>query len=343
MSALFVRDYISDTEERVFVLKTTGHQDHSTVDQSRIRATFKGSAIVKLFMVGLIIVLLNACGNGNGQTLGSPSTDEDTQVGQETGQAASNDTKTEDGTSETSGTQAAGTQAAGTTATGAESVSPSGQLGLETSQEELSSYVDGHGFIRIKEHPIRRVKVQDTGNITVANFGDSVVNVETEEPIHPNSDQYIQDAYTFFTTGLAPEETYKTWSEASNTERALVKVLFLSREGLLILEEAQRTNDFTSESARNSLRFFQEASSMDSWLPSGITSSDTIMFTKYDTLTKPAWAKLAAIQDPTAQPEAFAAAYQEARAETNNIMGLLNIFLSPNAQERLDKLETGGK
>ncbi|WP_155988540.1 MULTISPECIES: hypothetical protein [Paenibacillus] len=303
---------------------------------------FRGSISLKLLMIGLIIVLLNACGSGkgsgDGQTLDSPNIDSDIQVGQETGQPATNDTKTEDGASETTGTQAAED-----TATDSGTASPAGQLGLETSQEELGSYVDEHGFIRIKEHPIRRVKVQDTGNITVANFGDSVVNVETEEAIHPNSEQYIQDAYTFFTTGLAPEETYKTWNEASNTERALVKVLFLSREGLLILEEAQRTNDFTSESARNSLRFFQEASSLDSWLPSGITSSDTIMFTKYDTLTKPAWAKLAAIQDPAAQPEAFAAAYQEARAETNNIMGLLNIFLSPNAQERLDKLDNGSK
>lgn len=289
-------------------------------------------------MIGSIIVLLNACGHANEQTPDSPSIDEATQAGQGTDQLAANDTKTEDGA-----TEAVGTQAAADTATDSGSISPSGQIGLETSQEELGSYVDEHGFIRIKEHPIRRVKVQDTGNITVANFGDSVVNVETEEAIHPNSDQYIQDAYTFFTTGLAPEETYKTWNETSNTERALVKVLFLSREGLLILEEAQRTNDFTSESARNSLRFFQEASSIDSWLPSGITSSDTIMFTKYDTLTKPAWAKLAAIQDPTAQPEAFAAAYQEARAETNNIMALLNIFLSPNAQERLDKLDNGSK
>lgn len=316
----------------------TGHQDHSTVQPSSIMDRFRGSVILKLLMIGSIIVLLNACGHGNEQTPDSSSIDEATQAGQGTDQVAANDTKTEDGA-----TEAVGTQASADTATDSGSISPSEQIGLETSQEELGSYVDEHGFIRIKEHPIRRVKVQDTGNITVANFGDSVVNVETEEAIHPNSDQYIQDAYTFFTTGLAPEETYKTWNETSNTERALVKVLFLSREGLLILEEAQRTNDFTSESARNSLRFFQEASSIDSWLPSGITSSDTIMFTKYDTLTKPAWAKLAAIQDPTAQPEAFAAAYQEARAETNNIMALLNIFLSPNAQERLDKLDSGSK
>ena len=65
-----------------------------------------------------------------------------------------------------------------------------------------------------------------------------------------------------------------------------------------------------------------------------------ITLTKLYDKARASWAKLAAI-DPEQDEAAFAENYTEARTEANNVMGLLNILLSTNEEERLE--QTYGK
>lgn len=53
---------------------------------------------------------------------------------------------------------------------------------------------------------------------------------------------------------------------------------------------------------------------------------------------KQSWEQLATVEDPENNKEAFKEAYANARQETNNMIGILNILLSKNAEERLEKL-----
>ncbi|MBU9708447.1 hypothetical protein KSP24_16140 [Paenibacillus sp. AK121] len=210
-----------------------------------------------------------------------------------------------------------------------------GQIGLNTTQEQLLSFADRYGLVRMPNHPIRRVSDPTGKHINIANYSDSVVNLYTEKPIHPNTDEFIHEAYTYFTEGVAPGETYKKWEETSNTERGLIKMLYLSREGLLILEEAMKTHDYSTPSVQNTLGFFKVASKFESMMPVAQTPTDISLYNMYDQQVKPEWKKLSDIKNPAANEKAFAAAYQKARNETNNLMGLLNIMVSTEMEKRL--------
>ncbi|AHC18498.1 MULTISPECIES: hypothetical protein [Paenibacillus] len=222
---------------------------------------------------------------------------------------------------------------------------PAGQIGLNTTQEQLLTFADRYGLVRVQDHPIRRVSDPTGKQVNIANYSDSVVNLYTEEPIHLNTDEFIHEAYNFFTEGVAPGESYKKWEETSNTERGLVKMLYLSREGLHILEEAMRTHDYSSPSVQNTLGFFKVASKFESMMPVAQTPTDISLYDMYDQRVKPEWKKLSDIKNPAANEKAFAAAYQKARDETNNLMGLLNIMVSTEMEKRLkaatDQQNTG--
>ncbi len=223
---------------------------------------------------------------------------------------------------------------------------PAGQIGLNTMQEQLLTFADRYGLVRVPDHPIRRVSDPTRKQVNIANYSDSVVNLYTEEPIHLNTDEFIHEAYTFFfTEGVAPGETYKKWEETSNTERGLVKMLYLSREGLHILEKAMKTHDYSSPSVQNALGFFKVASEFESVLPVAQTPTDISLYNMYDQRVKPEWKKLSDLKNPAANEKVFTAAYRKARDETNNLMGLLNIMVSTEMEKRLkaatDQQNTG--
>ncbi|WP_226001480.1 hypothetical protein [Paenibacillus sp. BJ-4] len=220
-----------------------------------------------------------------------------------------------------------------------------GEMRLNTTQEQLLTFVDRYGLVRISDHPIRRVSDPTGKHINIANYSDSVVNLYTGEPIHLNTDEFIHEAYTYFTRGVAPGESYKKWEETSNTERGLVKILYLSKEGLLILQDAMKTHNYSDPTVQNALGFFKVASEFESMMPVAQTATDISLYDMYDQRVKPEWKKLSDIKNPATNEKAFAAAYQKARDETNNLMGLLNIMVSTQMEKRLraatDQQNTG--
>lgn len=92
--------------------------------------------------------------------------------------------------------------------------------------------------------------------------------MNTGIPIHSDSQRLIDDAFPFFTTAQAPDVSYVTWEEATNLERAMVKTLFISREGLLLTEKAMNDKDYASSSFRDSMNFLRLRRNLIPWLPS---------------------------------------------------------------------------
>ncbi|GAB1157690.1 hypothetical protein YWY31_37150 [Paenibacillus illinoisensis] len=211
----------------------------------------------------------------------------------------------------------------------------------ETLKELQDQYADKLGYIRIPldDHPVRRVSEEGSKNINVANYSDTVVDMNAEVPIHANTQRLIDDAFPFFTTVQAPDVTYITWDEATNLERAMVKTLFISREGLLITEDAMNNKDYSSQSFQDSMDFFRVTAKFESMAPVAQHPYDITLSELYD-MARKSWGELAAM-DPKQDEAAFAEKYQTARTDANNAMGLLNILLSTNEEERME--QTYGK
>ncbi|MGN7411136.1 hypothetical protein [Paenibacillus sp. SAF-068] len=293
----------------------------------------KWNDTIKTFTVMFsLAAMLTACGGGVKETSSSP-------------ESASG---TEAASSETNSSNAAVTETAATGSTAGEetgsaakesSSAEEGKIGKDSTLEELKQdYADQLGYIRIplNDHPVRRVSENDSKNINVANYSDAVVDMNAGVPIHSDSQRLIDDAFPYFTTVQAPDESYVTWEEATNLERAMVKTLFIAREGLLITDDAMKNKDYSSTSFQDSMDFFRVTAKFESMAPVAQHPRDITLSTLYDK-ARTSWGKLAEM-DPKQDEAAFAEMYKTARADANNAMGLLNVLLSTNEEERIEEI-----
>jgi len=269
-----------------------------------------------------LAAVLTACGGGAKEAASQePAQEAGAELTADSTQTSGADTAAEESESNASEPASAGTEST-----------------LKELQEE---YADKLGYIRIPldDHPVRRVSEEGSKNINVANYSDTLVDMNAEVPIHANTQRLIDDAFPFFTTVQAPDVTYITWDEATNLERAMVKTLFIAREGLLITEDAMNTKDYSSQSFQDSMDFFRVTAKFESMAPVAQHPYDITLSDLYDKARK-SWGELAAM-DPKQDEAAFAEKYQTARTDANNAMGLLNILLSSNEEERME--QTYGK
>ncbi|MGF9697358.1 hypothetical protein [Paenibacillus sp. MABNR03] len=270
-----------------------------------------------------LAAVLTACGGGAKETASQEPV-------QEAGTDATASSSTEQSGAETAAAEEIGSN-----------TSEPASTATETLKELQDEYADKLGYIRIPldDHPVRRVSEEGSKNINVANYSDTVVDMNAEVPIHANTQRLIDDAFPFFTTVQAPDVSYITWEEATNLERAMVKTLFISREGLLITEDAMNNKDYSSQSFQDSMDFFRVTAKFESMAPVAQHPYDITLSQLYDKARK-SWGKLAAM-DPEQDEAAFAEMYKTARTDANNAMGLLNILLSTNEEERME--QTYGK
>ncbi|NEU62797.1 hypothetical protein [Paenibacillus sp. ALJ109b] len=293
---------------------------------------------IKMFTaIFSLVAILTACGGGTKEATTKESAQDAGAVATATN--GSDTSTTDSSAADTNAEDSAGTSSTSDT-TG--SSPEEGKIRVDSTLEELKQkYADKLGYIRVplNDHPVRRVSEEGSKNINIANYSDAVVNMNTGIPIHSDSQRLIDDAFPFFTTVQAPEVSYVSWEEATNLERAMVKTLFISRQALLLTEDAMKNKDYTSQSFTDSMVFFKNAAEFDSMAPVAQHTYDITLTKLYDK-ARESWAKLAAI-DPKQDEAAFAEKYTEARTEANNVMGLLNILLSTNEEERME--QTYGK
>ncbi|WP_440116738.1 hypothetical protein [Paenibacillus sp. QZ-Y1] len=286
---------------------------------------------MKMFTVMFgLAAILTACGGGAKET-SSPESASNTEV-PSSESSSPNTGATDNAVSGSNGSEQTGS------APEKSSSAEEGKGGLDSTLEELKQkYADKLGYIRISltDHPVRRVSEEGSKNINVANYSDAVVDMNAEVPIHSDSQRLIDDAFPFFTTVQAPEESYVTWEEATNMERAMVKTLFIAREGLLITEDAIKNKDYSSTSFQDSMDFFRVTAKFESMAPVSQHPYDITLTTLYDK-ARTSWGKLATM-DPEQDEAAFAKMYKTVRTDANNAMGLLNVLLSTNEEERMEQ------
>jgi hypothetical protein len=287
---------------------------------------------IKTFTVMFsLAAILTACGGGAKET-SSPESASGTEVdSSET--SSPNTTVTETAASDPNGSEQTGST------TEESSTAADGRIGMDSTLEELKQkYADKLGYIRIPltDHPVRRVSEEGSKNINVANYSDAVVDMNAGVPIHSDSQRLIDDAFPFFTTIQAPDESYVTWEEATNLERAMVKTLFIAREGLLITEDAMKNKDYSSTSFQDSKDFFSITAKFESMAPVAQHPYDITLTTLYDK-ARTSWGKLAEME-PEQDEAAYAEMYKTTRTDANNAMGLLNVLLSTNEEERVKEI-----
>ncbi|WP_458125465.1 hypothetical protein [Paenibacillus sp. Z3-2] len=292
----------------------------------------KWNDTIKTFTVMFsLAVILTACGGG-AKEASSPESASGTE-GTSSETSSPNTTVTETAASGSNGSEQTGS------ATEESSSADDGKIGKDSTLEELKQkYADKLGYIRIPltDQPVRRVSEEGSKNINVANYSDAVVDMNAGVPIHSDSQRLIDDAFPFFTTVQAPDESYVTWEEATNLERAMVKTLFIAREGLLITEDAMKNKDYSSTSFQDSKDFFSITAKFESMAPVAQHPYDITLTTLYDK-ARTSWGKLAEM-DPEQDEAAYAEMYKTTRTDANNAMGLLNVLLSTNEKERIKEI-----
>ncbi|MDM5188052.1 hypothetical protein QUF99_12195 [Bacillus sp. DX4.1] len=213
-----------------------------------------------------------------------------------------------------------------------------GQIGIQTKDEELKEHVDKNGYIFYTEHPIRRVTSDDGKRTNIFNYGDSFINLNTEEPLVNLPKEYIPKAFSFVTDYNDPSFQYRTWDETTNLERALIKTVFVSFSVFRILDVPGKQGDFSSPEIKDALSYIQRGGSFEYAAPAPQSQSDIGLYEKCGIMKK-SWEQLAAVENPENNKDAFKDAYANARQETNNMILMLNILLSKNAEERLAKYQ----
>ncbi|WP_035432575.1 hypothetical protein [Bacillus sp. UNC322MFChir4.1] len=213
-----------------------------------------------------------------------------------------------------------------------------GQIGIQTTVEELQQHIDKRGYILYTDHPIRRVTSENNRTTDISNYGDLVINIRTEEPLENLSSNLVKEGYAFITVQQDSSFQYKSWDEITNLERALVKVVYASLPVFRVLETPARKGDFSNTAEiTEALTYLRKGGEFDYMAPVAQGEVDQGLFQKNDKLKK-SWSKLANIENPKENKTAFSQAYEEARQETNNMIGLLNILLSKNYKDRLAQL-----
>lgn len=212
-----------------------------------------------------------------------------------------------------------------------------GQIGIATTVEELKQHTDKRGYIFYEDHPIRRITGEEGRTTNIMNYGDSILNVRTEEPLENAPSDLVNEGFKFMTVGQNSSFQYKSWDEATNLERALVKAVYVSVQAFRVLEVPARKGDFSNKEIAGALTYLRKGGEFDYMAPVAQSETDLGLYQKNEMLKK-TWNQLASIEKPEKNKEAFSEAYEKARQETNNMIGVLNILLSKNAQERLSEL-----
>lgn len=205
---------------------------------------------------------------------------------------------------------------------------------VPTTTEELEAHRNPYKIVEFKDQPIRRVTAPN-GEEKVLNFGDSVVNIATGEKMDAYTEEDDDALYEFVTTKVDPNQTYLTWEESSNTQKAGAKQIAVMDTVFRKFNEAISSENYTSEKFQQSYNFLKAAVDPKNVLPSPQNATDQTILKWYEA-NQEYWRTILA-NDPTKDAVGFKKAVQEANQQANHFYFLMNVLFSTNAEERLNK------
>lgn len=193
--------------------------------------------------------------------------------------------------------------------------------------KNLQKFTDQYGIVRISTHPVRTIKKD--GKEQKVNYGDNIVNIQTEKPLTPTSSDLDKRYEQFITKDIAADD-YKPWAESSNLEQAMAKHLYYMVHVMDVLKPGSaQNNEF-----KGALAYLEKASSSE-WIPPiPQTATDESLLTVFND-TKPYWKELMNAYEQNSDSKKMTAIYQKAHDQTNRLIIATNLVFSKNMEKRL--------
>jgi hypothetical protein len=184
---------------------------------------------------------------------------------------------------------------------------------------------DGRIYFTLKDHPLRNIASADGTTTYLANYHDGFIHLLDAEA-YVLDENMIEEAYLFF-INQSDDVNYRMWEEASNLERGIMQMIYLTAPnvnelGDLLAEDVYVGDDFEQINSQ-----FTNLGSPNMIFPTSQTVADMTLFE--DMLKIHAlWGELGQFEQPEENKEAYTALYNDLRLEMTNMVGAINTTLA---------------
>lgn len=202
-------------------------------------------------------------------------------------------------------------------------------------QHTMQEYVEmakEQGIVRfaMDDFPVRGIKNENVTNVT--NLGDSYIDI-TENVAYQVVKEQIPIVYNLFLTSQpedlkgTPDSEYRTWEEASNLERGIMQIVFLTAPSLNDLGYIIENDEFDHPVLKIVQTDFFDLGAPTVLMPAPQTATDMVM---YDIMLQmqSLWEQVGKFENPAENKAEFEKLYKELRSETNNLLVRINYVLT---------------
>ncbi|MCG3087925.1 hypothetical protein [Sporosarcina cyprini] len=201
-----------------------------------------------------------------------------------------------------------------------------------TIQEYMEMVEKNGGLVRFEldDYPVRAIESDNISNIT--NLGDAYIDI-SEFAAYEVPPEEIPFIYDWFLSVQpddlkgTPASEYRTWEQATNLERGIMKMVYLTAPSLNDLGYIIENDEFDHPAFNVICQDFFQLGSPSVLIPAPQTGTDMTM---YDIMInmKYKWEKIGKFENPAENKEEFEKVYKELRSETNNLLVRINFVLT---------------
>ncbi|QTD39932.1 hypothetical protein [Sporosarcina sp. Te-1] len=208
-----------------------------------------------------------------------------------------------------------------------------GNMAKEHTMEEYMELIEKQGGIvrfEMDDYPVRAIDNDKVRNIT--NLGDAYIDI-SENAAYQIPKSEIPVVYEWFLS-VQPEDLkgtpaseYRTWEEATNLERGIMQMVYLTAPSLNNLGYIIENDEYDHPALQIIQQDFFQLGSPSVLIPAPQTATDMTMF---DLMLKMKyqWEQVGKFENPAENRAEFEKLYKELRSETNNLFVRINYVLT---------------
>lgn len=208
-----------------------------------------------------------------------------------------------------------------------------GNMAREHTMQEYIELIEKNGGLlrfEMDDYPVRAIDNENIRNIT--NLGDAYIDI-SEFAAYQVPSTEIPTLYNWFLSSRpddlkgTPASEYRTWEQATNLERGIMQMVYLTAPSLNDLGYIIENDEFDHPAFRVIQQDFFQLGSPSVLIPAPQTATDMTM---YDIMTKIKyqWEQVGKFENPSENKEEFETLYKELRGETNNLLVRINFVLT---------------
>ncbi|MBB4824556.1 hypothetical protein HNO89_001780 [Sporosarcina luteola] len=208
-----------------------------------------------------------------------------------------------------------------------------GNMAKEHTLEEYMEMIEKHGGIvrfEMDDYPVRAIDNDNIRDIT--NLGDAFIDISVNAAYQiPESE--IPVVYEWFISTQpddlkgTPASEYRTWEEATNLERGIMQMVYLTAPSLNDLGYIIENDEFDHPALQVIQQDFFQLGSPSVLIPAPQTATDMTMFDIMLNI-KSQWEQVGRFENPAENKAEFEKLYKELRSETNNLLVRINYVLT---------------